>query len=427
MRIYIVSCVFSPEPIVSARTSRDLAQALTFHGHEVQVITSFPSRPAGKIFEGYHRRLWARKRSECEYEILRVFSCFSTESKVLSRFLENFSFGLSSFLAILLLIKPDVIYANTWPIFAQGLLLLVCKFRRIPLVLSVQDLYPESLVIQKRGFHKKSWFFTFLRWLDGQIARNCAGLIVISEQFKQTYVCDRGIAEHKITVIPNWSEDSPLAASFDADDIRIKHNIPNDAFLVVYGGNIGVAAGVEGLIDAFQFLKQQENIYLLIAGAGSSLRNCSDLICKYQLERVKIHSPWQTSDTFPVLSAADLCILPTQGEQSLVSVPSKLLSYMMAGRCVLALASPESETARIISDSGAGWVISTNNSLTLANTITEISRLLEYERDQRGQAGRRFVDQHFSKAKNLARAVEALVQQSKHNEQKSPYPKKNPA
>ena len=148
-----------------------------------------------------------------------------------------------------------------------------------------------------------------------------------------------------------------------------------DAFLVVYGGNIGAAAGVENLIDAFKHLLSQENIYLLLAGGGNSLPNCFERIQKYQLTRVKVHSPWYASETYPLLSAADLCILPTQGEQSLVSVPSKLLSYMLAGRCVLALASSESEIARVITNSQSGWVVSAGDATSVADHINNISRL----------------------------------------------------
>src|SRR5687768_4404561 len=101
MKLFIVSCVFSPEPIVSALTSRDLAQELVNQGHRAQVITTFPNRPAGRLYESYRRRLWSCEHSASGYEILRIFSSFSAESRMVSRFLENFSFGIASALATL--------------------------------------------------------------------------------------------------------------------------------------------------------------------------------------------------------------------------------------------------------------------------------------------------------------------------------------
>ena len=415
MRILIVSPVYPPEPVVSSQTSSQIAQALADRGHIVTVVTAFPNRPMGKIYEGYERKFWTYDRSISGLKVLRVFSLFSSRSKLFSRLLENFSFGIASALAILILGKPDIIYANTWPIVAQGLLMLVCKWRRIPLVLSIQDLYPESLLVQKRGIRQASPLYKLLRWLDVQIARNCAGIIVISDFFKEIYIHDRHVAESKIAVIPNWIDDIKTNVA-TTDDIRKKHGIPADAFLVVYGGNVGVAAGVEYLIDAFQYLAKQENIYLLIAGAGSNLDVCLKRIREYELECVKIHSPWHVSDTFSVLNAADLCIVPTLGDQSLVSVPSKLLGYMMAGRPVLAIASLESETARIVMESQAGWVISSSDSETISKYISEISRMSFADRESRGYSARSFVMEHFSINQNLPKVVKFLLQHEKQSE-----------
>jgi colanic acid biosynthesis glycosyl transferase WcaI len=417
----IVSCVFSPEPVVSARTSTDLAQELAACGHRVRVISAFPNRPAGRLYKGFRRRLCKLDHSADGYDILRVFCFFSSQSSLLSRFLENISFGVASALAVLFLEKPDVIYANTWPIFAQGMLVVVSKLRQIPLVLSIQDLYPESLFVQNRGLPKASRFYKLLRWSDIQIARHCAGLIVISEQFKKTYICDRGVPEHKITIVPNWVDELRKVAYSTGEDIRKQHEIPGDAFLLVYGGNIGTAAGVEQILDAFQYLILQENIYLLIAGSGSSLPVCVEKIQKHKLEHVKIHSPWNLEDTFSVLDAADVCILPTQGEQALASVPSKLLTYMIAARPVLAIASPKSETARIIMRADSGWVLSECDPAALAAHIHVVSRLSSRDLRRHGQAGQSYVTAHFSKTRNLPKVVDLLLQHGKQSEQDSTY------
>ncbi len=311
-------------------------------------------------------------------------------------------------LVLLFISKPDIVYGNTWPIFAQGLLMLVCKMRCIPLVLSVQDLYPESLVVQNRMKVDVSWYFRLLRWLDILIAKNCQSLIVISEPFKRIYVQDRGIQEEKIHVIPNWIDFDQGTLAHQDFLIRQHHDIPEDAFLVIYGGNVGVAAGVDVVVRAFQRLLDKENIYLMIAGDGSMLPECRRLVEEDNLMRVKFHSPWFVQDTFTVLRSADLLVLPTRGQQAFVSVPSKLLSYMLSGRCILAAASIDSEIARIISSSSAGWIISPDNCEALAMSIKQISELPPEERNKHGKAGHDFASQHFSKKINLAKIVKLL-------------------
>ena len=101
----------------------------------------------------------------------------------------------------------DIVYANTWPLFAQGILWMVCRLRGIPLVLSIQDIYPESLLAQNHLGHNGSWIFKGLRWIDTFITHHCHAVIVISEQFRQFYIWDRGLAPERVFTIPNWIEE----------------------------------------------------------------------------------------------------------------------------------------------------------------------------------------------------------------------------
>ena len=125
-------------------------------------------------------------------------------------------------------------------------------------------------------------------------------------------------------------------------------------------------------------------------------------------DHILFHRPWLANETSTILGAADLCILPTQGAQSLVSVPSKLLSYMLASRPVLALALSDSEIARITLGSGCGWLIPPGDSKKLTEHIAEISKLSKNELRQRGEAGREFARRHYSKSANLPKVIEIL-------------------
>ncbi len=174
-------------------------------------------------------------------------------------------------MTLLFLDKPDVVYANTWPIFAQGLLALVCWLRGIPLILSVQDIYPESLSIQSRIGSARSWLFRLLRWIDLKTKQNSAAIVVISEKFKRIYVRDRRIPAEKVHVIPNWIDEQQVELNPRLNHARGSRHIPEDAFLVVYAGNVSATSGLDTVIKAFQNLTAERHIYLLVAGSGSKL------------------------------------------------------------------------------------------------------------------------------------------------------------
>ncbi len=407
VNVFVVSAIFPPELVVSARTSAETADKLHEIRHRVTVIAPFPSRPDGKLFPGYSRKLYQREKMENGIEIIRCFSTLSPESRIVSRLLENLSFGLTSGWQVLLAKRPHVIYANTWPVVATGILFLISKLRRIPLVISVQDVYPEALMAQQR-MGDSSFLVRLMRRIDGIIARHSAHVIVISEHFAEIYRDQRGVDPERLSLVPNWIDGQMIDMTTSGREIRRLNGIAEADFLVVYGGNVGVAAGIETIIEALRLVPKGPSVRLFIAGSGSQLAACKSAAKEIGGQRILIHSPWPADETSEVLRAADLLVLPTQGQQSLVSVPSKLLSYMLAGRPVLATAIPNSDLADLIMRAQCGWVVEPDRPDLLAQKIEEITLLNADERRRFGERGRAYVLQHFSKEVCLSKVVEIL-------------------
>ena len=89
------------------------------------------------------------------------------------------------------------------------------------------------------------------------------------------------------------------------------------------------------------------------------------------------------------------------------NVPSKLMNYMAYGLPVLAVVRPGSEVARLIEESGAGWVVDSSRPECFPETAGEISGRLE-ERDAKGRAARSFAESRFSQrgfAEQLERSL----------------------
>jgi len=308
--------------------------------------------------------------------------------------------------------KPNVIYANTWPIVAMGILALVAKVRRVPVVTSVQDMYPESLIEQRR-IKDKAATARMLRWIDRVIARSAAHVIVISERFAHAYLRERRVNPDQLSVIPNWIDSGHIDMAVSGREFRQRLGIGDDVFWVVYGGNIGVASGVQTLIEAFGILKDLPNVKLLVAGSGSQLNACRKLAEEIPGDRVLFQSPWAAEETSEVLRGADLLVLPTQGRQSMASVPSKLLSYMLAGRPVLASGVPESDLAEIVAHANCGWVVQPDRPDFLAKQVEAIVRIDPSERQKIGENGRAYVLEHFSKEICLPRVIDVITRAAK--------------
>ncbi|MGO9316338.1 MAG: glycosyltransferase family 4 protein [Terracidiphilus sp.] len=413
MKVVLVSGVFPPEHTFSAQTGEQTAEELARRGHSVHVYAPFPNHPKGRLFDGYKRSLYSTSIVDPGYTLTHCFGTFSRSSKMMSRFAENLSFGISSGLRLLFGKRPDVIYSNSWPIFATGIVAIVAKLRRVPFVLRVQDVYPESLHSQHR-ITRRSWVYRLLRQCDLRIARSSEQILVISPVFQTLYKKDRGIPAENIHVVPNWGNDNlvetdPAAAL----TFRRKLGIPEDAFVAVYAGNVGVASNAEMLVDALAKLKELTQIFLVIAGDGSQLDICRDEAERQHLDRVIIHSPWKTEETGPVLQMADVLLLPTKGKQSLNSIPSKLITYLLSGRPMIAAVLPESDTATAILESGAGWVIDPDSVDRLAEAIVAATKYTEESLRQMGSAGREYAIKYYTQKSNLPKVIHILENAAK--------------
>jgi colanic acid biosynthesis glycosyl transferase WcaI len=396
MRVTIVSCVYPPEPAVSARTSFELGEALVERGHEVRVVCPFPSRPAGVIASGFTRR-WKSRTVEGSVLVERRWSALSRTSTMASRFLENLTFGLTSAIALVRGRRPDVVYLNSWPLFATLLAVMALRLRRVPFVLSIQDLYPESLFAQKRAGARLA--VAMLKGLDAWIARRASSVVAISSAFAEIYVRDRRVPPERVQLVPNWIESSLAPEPEGGRAVRRRLGIGDEVRLLVYGGNVGVAANVEQLIEAMRHLS--DRFVLLIAGTGARIAACRALAEELVRGRVVFLDPWPSDETASVLSAANLLLLPTLGEQSAVSVPSKLLSYLLMEKPVLALAREQSEVARVLRESGSGRTLETNDPHRIAAAVDAM-----FEEPHWG--GRQYALENFSRERCLPQLVALL-------------------
>jgi len=410
--IAIITCVFKPEPVVSASLAHDLAQELVSLGHEVSVFCPFPSRPKGRIYGGFRRSLYQRRTDIYGFSLIRVFSLFSNSSTFFSRFFENISFGISSSLYLLFIRKkPDVIFLNTWPIFATFLNIFLAKILRIRVIRSIQDIYPESLSSQRR-LNQQSLFYRLLQIVERYNYSNSSVNITISRMMG-LILTDRYPELPSPIIIPNWH-----TISNQSEDVlkntEISSILGHEDLIFLYGGNISAASNIIGLVRAFTlFSLDKPNIKLVVAGSGPLLKSCMDMVKKLNAEdRVCFHSPWASEYTLPLLNIADVLVLPTDNEQAKYSVPSKIISYMTARRPILSFGAMDSELAKCVIESGCGWFFDGVDQEKMQHGLEEASISKTNERQVMGLKGYDFMIDNFSRDVNLQKIINQLIEEN---------------
>jgi glycosyltransferase involved in cell wall biosynthesis len=269
-------------------------------------------------------------------------------------------------------------------------------------------MYPESAIVQGR-IRAGGILSRLVRWLDGHIAKSSAAVIAVAESFARVYRQDRKMNATRLRVVPNWIDGNTIVRlTEEIKTFRSQVGIPANAFVMAYGGNIGMAAGVETLIECLNYLRDVDGLFLVVAGEGGNLAACQSLAKKVDAHRIAFVSPWPAADTSLLLSAADLLLLPTRGHQTLASVPSKLIAYMLAARPVIGLALEGTDTARTIRESSCGWVVEPDRPDQLAGKIREVVQLSRSDMQRRGDAGREYALKNLTREVCLPRVISVL-------------------
>lgn len=391
--VLIVSAVFPPEPVVSAKLSYDLASELSSK-YNVNVISPRPSRPYGFKFET------VTEKFAYKHEIIESYVC--PQSNHFGRLRESYSFGRASRRYIFEnRDEISVIYLITWPLFAQYFVVHEAAKHNIPVILHVQDVYPESLTNKYPTLG--SIINRILLLIDKYTLKNSKAIIAISEKMGAYLIKSRGIKNSKIYIIPNWQDET----SFYPQDEKLGSvRAGDEPFTFMYLGNIGPVAGVELIIDAFSS-SGLENCRLVIAGSGSMKADAIKRAQKKQEEKIEF---WDVPDgkVADVQSKADVLLLPVRKGISISSIPSKLPAYLFSAKPIIASVENDSDIANVILNSGCGWLVEPGNEKELASQMKFVLSLDKHKLKEIGINGRNYALENFSKQKNLQYLVQIL-------------------
>lgn len=324
------------------------------------------------------------------------------KSAFVGRFRESYSFGKACAKYINKHHKEiDVIYMNTWPLFGQFLAIKAAKKYNIPIVLHIQDIYPEAFT-QKLPSLLKGLANLILFPVERFITVHSTSIVTISQGMKSLLCATRNIPPSKVEVVYNWQDELKFLTVVHNDSSKLSDTFVHFMFL----GSIGPVANIDNLILALSQLKGND-IQLTIAGEGSEKTKLQRLAKDLKNTKVKfIHAP--ASEAGKIQSTADVLLLSLKKGAAGLALPSKLPAYMFSAKPIIATVDHDSDTANAIRESGCGWIIEPENSTALAALIQKVAVMPQEELHSMGMKGRAFALKHFSKKTNLVELVKII-------------------
>jgi glycosyltransferase involved in cell wall biosynthesis len=397
LKLLILTQYFPPEVGAPQNRLFELAVRLQKLGVDITVLTAMPNYPQMQIYEGYKEKNYVYE----EIEGLKVHrsSIYVSKSKSIIHRLRNyFSFVISSAkVGNKKLGDFDFLLCESPPLFLGYSAMRLVKQKKAKLIFNVSDLWPESA--EKLGVVNNKFLLKLAYNLEEKLyKRSC---LVTG----QTQGICHNINERFPAVKTYWLPNGVDLSYYDPSKIepgnwREKNNFAKEDVILLYAGIIGIAQGLEVILNSAKNFIDKPNIKFVFIGSGPEKDKLLQLKAELNLSNVFFLEAISKKEMPFVLRSINAAIIPLRKlDLFLGAIPSKLFENLAME--IPVLLGVNGEARHLFIDKGnAGLYFEPENSEALTIAIL---KLID-DKDmalQLGRNGRHFVNEYFNR-ENIA-------------------------
>lgn len=392
MKFLILTQYFPPE-IGAVPTRLDaMARELLRLGHRVEIVTGMPNYPSGRISPGYRGSFYRREVRE-GIVIHRVW-LYPTVGSGIGRVLNYLSFSVLALYGLLRSERPDYVFVESPPPTLSCPAYLFARLHRIPFILNVADLWPDTLV--EMGLLNKGIALKLLYWLEAWSYRKAACVNAVTEGIRESLLRMKNVPAEKVLFLPNGVDtvrhqpcpcDGTLKESLGLAGKKV----------VLYSGTLGRAHGLEHVLQAAKILENEQDIHFLFLGDGSERPALEKQQRQLGLRNVTFHDAVSVDQLAPYQSIAECGLVSLRNLTIFEGArPSKMFPILAAGKPLIFCGSGEG--ANLIRRAKAGIVLPPENARALAVALPQFLRNTALV-EELGRNGRSFVKENHEWSK----------------------------
>jgi glycosyltransferase involved in cell wall biosynthesis len=294
---------------------------------------------------------------------------------------------------------PDVVLGSSPQLFAALAAWRVARRLRVPFVLEIRDLWPESLAVGGRARGPGYWALWMLARF---LYRNAARIVVLARGVQQ-YLQRQGICASRIVYVPNGADVGAFTERIGSNDGVLR---------VVYAGAHGPANGLDVVIDAAVLLREDARVKFLFIGDGPSKETLVGRARALGLTNVEFRDAVPKLHIPELLASCDagLMVLKDLPLFAFGVSPNKLFDYWGAGLPVIC--NVPGEVAGWVREANGGVQTTDPTPAALAEAVRTLMSMSPQRRAALGAAGRDWVRREHDRpvlAERLDAAVRPLV------------------
>lgn len=332
MRILLLTDNYPPESSPPALRCSMHAKRWVERGCHVNVVTSFPNFPEGRVFGGYRQSLFKRETLDT-VDVLRVPTLIFANSGTILRIADFLSFMFTGSFASLFVGRPDVVVATSPQFFTAVAGWLVSRIYRRPFVFEIRDLWPDSIVAV--GAMKEGWIIRMIRRVEQFLYRRADLIITVTSSFRDILI-GRGIDGGKIVVVTNGIDTRQLTPGTASAPLRHRLGLEGKS-VVSYIGTVGMAHGLQMILDTADRMRdRRRDVHFLIVGSGAELQELRDQAVQRKLTNVTFVGRVAHAEVIEYWRLSDVTLVLLKNTPLFRTViPSKIFEAMATGTPVI--------------------------------------------------------------------------------------------
>ncbi len=407
MHILYISQYFPPEMGAPSARVSELSAHWANAGHRVTVLTGFPNHPTGKLHPEYRsrfRRLIYREMVG-GVKVIRTWLLPFPNRKSYERIFNYASFWISASFTGIFLNKPDAIVATTPQLLVGMVGWLLGKFKRVPFVLEVRDIWPDSIVASDVG-SDETLLIRALRKIASFLYRSSDHIVVVTSAFKSYLIENLETSVEKISIVQNGIETDFFASNNGIEKTRAKLGVEGK-FVLSYIGTHGFAHGLGTALRAAALLNEVcHEIVIIFVGEGAEKKNLVAEAEKSNLSNVLFFDSQPRHRIPSIIRASDACmVLLKKREIFKTVIPTKMLEFLACSRPVIL--GVDGQAREVLETAKAGIFIPPEDS----NALVEATLLLFRDsmlRKELGENGRSYVVENLSRHQTAKQYIDVL-------------------
>jgi glycosyltransferase involved in cell wall biosynthesis len=394
MRILFLSHYFPPEVNAPAARTFEHCSRWVRAGHQVTVVTCNPNFPRGIVYSGFRNRLWPRVENIQGIEVVRIWTYLAANEGRVRRIASFLSYLCSAVMVSICLPRPDVVVATSPQFFCgwAGVFTSWLKWR--PLLLEIRDIWPES--IRAVGALRNGPLLKILERMERWMYRSATHIVAVGSGYLDN-ILGKVDKLGAISVITNGVDLRRFVLARPEERLRRSWNMQGK-FVCTYVGSIGLAHGLDVVLEAAEILKTKgrRDIGFCLVGDGAERIRLQDRARERGLAEIVTFTGQLPSEEIPaVLATSDACLVHLRGCELFGTViPSKIFETMAMQRPIIM--GVRGEARDIVMEAHAGIAMEPDSALSLVEAVESLADNPEPTKEL-GKFARKFVAAYYDR------------------------------